>query len=163
MLCQNVKMLASETTNPLMSVLQPPDAVPSVSPVTTRVQLLPFHQLSWENFERLCHRLAAFAGDVEHCARYGRQGEAQAGIDIYARLSDGRYDCVQAKRHDRFGPRKLRDAVDLFLIGKWAERASRFTIVVQAILGSTQDQDEIERQAKRLAEHGIAFSLLDGD
>jgi energy-coupling factor transporter ATP-binding protein EcfA2 len=156
-------MLASETTFPPLTVLQPPDAVPSVLPVNTRTQVLPFDGLSWENFERLCHRLTALGGDVEHCTRYGRQGEAQAGIDIYARLSDGKYHCVQAKRHGSFGPSKLRDTVDLFLAGKWAARASRFTIAVQATLGSTQDQEEIERQAKRLAEHDIVFSVLDGE
>jgi energy-coupling factor transporter ATP-binding protein EcfA2 len=156
-------MLTSETILPLLTVLQPPDAVPSVPPVTTRIQLLPFQQLSWENFERLCHRLTAFGGDVEHCARYGRQGEAQAGIDIYARLSDGKYHCLQAKRHSSFGASKLRDTVDLFLAGKWVTRASRFTVAVQASLGSTQEQEEIERQAKRLAEQGIVFSVLDGE
>jgi hypothetical protein len=56
-----------------LAVLSPPDAVPSERPVETRVQRLPFDSLSWENFERLCHRLTAEDADIEYCARYGRQ------------------------------------------------------------------------------------------
>jgi hypothetical protein len=134
-----------------------------VSPVATRAQLLPFDALSWENFERLCHRLIALDGDVEHCARYGRQGDAQEGIDIFARQADGRYHCLQAKRHRSFGLSKLRDAVDLFLAGSWAARAIRFTIAIQASLRSTKEQDEIERQAVRLGARGIGFTVLDGE
>jgi hypothetical protein len=131
--------------------------------VTTRVQLLPFEAISWENFERLCHRLTALDGDVEHCARYGRQGDAQEGIDIYARQTNGRYHCLQAKRHRHFGPNKLREAVDVFLSGSWAARSDRFTLAVQASLRSTKDQDETERQAARLNARGIIFTVLDGD
>ena len=94
-------LLMPSSTSPLcpLSIHSPPDAVPSTPPVATRAQSLPFGELTWENFERLCHRMAALQGNVEHCARYGLQGEAQEGIDIYARQADGRYTCVQAKRH----------------------------------------------------------------
>jgi energy-coupling factor transporter ATP-binding protein EcfA2 len=102
-------------------------------------------------------------GTVEHCARYGLQGEAQAGIDIYARYADGRYHCLQAKRHKSFGSDKVRAASSLFLEGSWAPRASRFTLAVQADLRSTAVQEEIERQAARLREHGITLNILDGE
>lgn len=163
LLCQNFRMPVPRQTLASANVLGPPDAAPPPPPVTTRNQLLPFGELSWENFERLCHRLTALDGDIEHCARYGRQGEAQGGIDIFARQADGDYHCVQAKRHRSFGPSKLQEAVDVFLSGSWAPRASRFTIAVQALFQSTQEQEEIERQALRLAEHGIAFTMLDGE
>lgn len=156
-------MPTSPSALPPLAVLSPPDVVPSVLPVDTRLQVLPFDALSWENFERLCHRLTALDGDVEHCARYGRQGDAQEGIDIFARQPDGRYHCLQAKRHRSFGVAKLRDAVDLFLAGNWAARAARFTIAVQAPLRSIAVQEEIERQAVRLTALGIAFSALDGE
>lgn len=146
-----------------LAVLSPPDAVPSLPPVDTRIQVLPFDALSWEDFERLCHRLAALDGDVEHCARYGRQGDAQEGIDIFARQADGRYHCLQAKRHRSFGAAKLRDAVDLFVAGSWADRADRLTIAVQAPLRSISVQEEIERQAALLSKRGIAFGALGGE
>jgi hypothetical protein len=43
------------------------------SPAKTRVQRLPFGALTWENFERLCHRLTAQDANLEYCARYGFQ------------------------------------------------------------------------------------------
>lgn len=156
-------MTASSSTLAPLSVLSPPDGVPSVSPVRTRVQKLPFNELTWENFERLCHRLTALDGDVEYCARYGRQGDAQEGIDIFVRQADGRYHCLQAKRHRTFNPAKLRKAVDLFLAGNWAVRAARFTIAVQASLDATKVQEEIELQAARLTARGIIFVALDGE
>lgn len=156
-------MNSSYSTYIPLSILSPPNELPSAPPISTRIQVLPFDALSWENFERLCHRLTALDGDVEHCARYGRQGDAQEGIDIFARQSDGCYHCLQAKRHQRFGATKLRKAVDLFLAGNWAARTARFTIAVQATLRSIEVQEEIERQAARLSALGITFSALDGE
>ena len=146
-----------------LAVLSPPDAVPSELPVVTRVQQLPFGALTWENFERLCHRMTALDGNVEHCVRYGRQGDAQEGIDIFARQVNGRYHCLQAKRHRTFDAAKVRDAVDLFLAGSWVARSASFTITVQASLRSPAVQEEIERQAARLGEIGIDFAMLDGE
>jgi energy-coupling factor transporter ATP-binding protein EcfA2 len=124
--------------------------------------LLPFESLSWENFERLGHRLISLEGDVEYCARYGSQGDAQEGIDIFARLADGRYHCVQAKRHRLFGAAKLRKAVDTFLAGDWAVRASHFTIMVQAPLRSIKVQEAVEKLAERLSKLGIVFVAIGG-
>lgn len=145
------------------SVTSPPDGVPPAPPVTTRTQCLPFGELTWENFERLCLRLVGLEGDVVHCARYGRQGEAQAGIDVYGRQTNGRYHCLQAKRHQSFGAAQIRNAVDVFLGGNWASCAERFTIAVQTSLRSTTVQDEIEQQAARLAARGVVFVALDGE
>ncbi|MBB5720194.1 energy-coupling factor transporter ATP-binding protein EcfA2 [Stakelama sediminis] len=155
--------MRSEVPSAITGLFGPPDGVPPSPPTQTRAQLLPFAELSWENFERLCHRLAALDGNVEHCARHGRQGDAQAGIDIYARYPDGRYHCLQVKRHSNFGPAKIREAVTLFLTGDWASRADRFTLAVQSSLQSAAVQLEIERQATRLRKQGIALSTLDGE
>jgi hypothetical protein len=77
----------------------PADAVPANPPVITRVQVLPFGELTWENFERLCYRLAGSAERVEYVARYGRSGQAQQGIDLFARMANGKYEVWQAKRY----------------------------------------------------------------
>lgn len=77
-------------------------------PVDTREQVLPFDCLAWENFERLCLKLALERGKVDHAvdhaagdretgrmsareARaqgglYGTRGQKQQGIDLYVRL-----------------------------------------------------------------------------
>lgn len=156
-------MLGSPTIIQSPCLVGPADGVPTILPVTTREQVLPFGQLTWENFERLCHRLACLDGDVDHAARYGRSGDTQEGLDVYARQVNGRYHCIQAKRHKSFAAGQIADAVNLFLSGSWAPRAERFTIVVQASLRSTAVQDEIERQAARLSAQGIAFVALDGE
>lgn len=146
-----------------LAALGPPDSVPAQPPVATRLQLLPFDALTWENFERLCHRIISLDANVEHCARYGRQGEAQEGIDMYARQLDGHYHCLQAKRHHTFSPSKLRDAVSLFLKGGWASRTAHLSIAVQASLRSAKQQEAIEQQCKRLADQGINLTVMDGE
>ena len=141
----------------------PPDRVPAAQPVVTRAQSLPFADLSWENFERLCHQLVNLDASVEYAARFGRQGDRQEGIDIFGRLFDGRYHCLQAKRHKSYSAANLRAAVDLFLEGDWAGQASRFTLATQASLQSTTLQEEIEAQHRRLKAHGISFTALGGE
>jgi energy-coupling factor transporter ATP-binding protein EcfA2 len=150
-------------SNPLLAIHTPPDTVPTDLPVETRARRLPFEALTWQNFERLCLRLTAQDANVEFCSLYGVQGEAQEGIDIFARQADGHYHCLQAKRHRNYGAPQLRQAVDLFLDGSWADRAARFTIAAQASFASTAVQEEIERQANRLKVSGIRFVALDGD
>lgn len=124
---------------------------------------LPFGQLSWENFERLCHRLAERDGQVESASRYGRQGQAQQGIDIFARLSSGRYEVWQAKRYRTFTATQLRKAVKAFLDGSWVGRTERLVIAIQATLDDVVIQDEIERQTTALAGKGVILSVMGGD
>lgn len=87
-------------------------------PVRGRLQNLPFGELEWENFERLCYRTARQTGDVERWAvLYGGRGQKQDGIDIYVRRpATSRYVCWQSKRHKmpgglggRAGNRNSRD------------------------------------------------------
>lgn len=159
----DARLSTSRTAVAVLGILTPPDAVPDRPPTRTRNQRLPFEDLTWENFERLCLRLVATRADVEHCARFGLPGEAQAGIDIFARRSDGTYQCLQAKRQREFGAAKVTAAVDLFLGGEWAVRSPDFTLAVQTELSSSAVQREIERQAGRLRQKGITLHVLDGE
>src|SRR3954466_8204501 len=75
--------------------LQVPPRGPFPSPpVATRPQTLPFHDLAWEDFERLCLRLLQRSTDIAHLEvrrtgpvtrLYGSRGQEQAGIDVYSR------------------------------------------------------------------------------
>jgi hypothetical protein len=40
-------------------------------PVETAAQVLPFEELSWEDFEKLCLRLVGMEANVEHHQPYG--------------------------------------------------------------------------------------------
>jgi hypothetical protein len=143
-------------------LISQPDQIVSVSPVHTRLQTLPFGELSWQNFERLLFRLAGLDGHVEHCSLFGRQGQGQQGIDVYARLKSGRYICWQAKNYERFSRTNLRDAVTTFLKGKWASRTERFVLCVRAGLNDTRLQVAAEDQATRLRDKGVVFDPMDG-
>ena len=70
-------------------LLELPESVIDAPPVEPRVPELPFEQLSWRDFERLVFRLARTDADVVYCAPYGRSGQAQHGIDVYARMTGG--------------------------------------------------------------------------
>jgi len=81
--------------------LELPPNIVVLPPVVTKAQTLPCSQLLWENFERLCIRLASLDGDIDHCRLYGTRGQRQHGIDLYARgKSSEKIPClpVQAVR-----------------------------------------------------------------
>jgi hypothetical protein len=145
-------------------VLEPPEAAEIAPPVDTLAQELPFSEITWQNFERLCLRLAGSDGDVEYYRLYGTEGQEQGGIDIYVRrTSTTRYASWQSKRHKSFAPAKIDEAVTDFLAGPWAEKSDRFVLCVQASLRPTDAQDKIEMCAARLREKGIEFQPLDGE
>ena len=131
-------------------------------PVETRIPELPCDQLSWRNFERLVFRVVRKNVDVVYCAPYGRSGQAQDGIDVYARLSGGRHVCWQARNRKNVRASDIKKAVDDFLSGKWAASAERFVLCVRASLADTALQDTIEAQAARLHGKGIVFECVDG-
>jgi len=96
---------------------------PAVAPPTvSREQVLPLGSLSWENFERLCFRLAHRGGDVENARIYGERGQAQEGIDLYVRRATGDYATWQCKRYQEIKATDIKNAVMKFLEGDWAGR-----------------------------------------
>jgi hypothetical protein len=140
----------------------PPDTVPRDSPVETRVQRLPFDVLTWENFERLCFRLAAADGDVAHWALFGRAGQSQNGIDIFVRhRSRARYTCWQVKKRNTFTAGLLRQAINRFLDGQWAKTTDRFILCVHSGLRDARIQTAIEVEAAKLRRQGIDLVPLD--
>jgi NACHT domain len=127
-----------------------------------RLQSLPISKLSWENFERLCLRLARLDTELETCRVYGTPGQTQEGIDVYAvERTSGKPRVLQCKRVKRFGPSNLSAAVDFFLNGTWASTATRFTFCTTFRLESTKLTTEIEKQRERLRAAGIQFEVWD--
>jgi Restriction endonuclease len=119
-------------------------------------------KLSWENFERLCLRLARLDAELETCRVYGTPGQSQEGIDVYAvERSSGKHRVLQCKRVGQFAPSTLSAAVDLFLSGTWASTARRFTICTTFRLESTKLTGEIEKQREKLRAAGIEFEVWD--
>ncbi|MBB5364654.1 hypothetical protein [Deinococcus humi] len=136
-------------------------------PVDPRLQGLPYHELSWQDFERLCLRLAHRDTAVEGCRLYGEQGDAQAGIDLYARELDGeKYVVYQCKRVKEFGPANIKAAVDKFLEADGFVRRDRISIFVLCTMESLRGQqrdDMFRDQQEALKAHNIEFKRWDAD
>jgi hypothetical protein len=140
---------------------QGPDGKRPRPPVSTSEQDLPLGELGWQDFERLCLRLASRDGKPEHVQQFGTTGQAQAGIDIYSRATDGSYVAYQCKRQAMLRPADLRSAVARFLAGEWARKSTRFVLCTSASTRPTELVAEIERLAGTLRSRGILFEVWD--
>jgi hypothetical protein len=139
---------------------EPPSGTKPVPPARTAPQELPFGQLDWGDFEKLCERLATLEGSPERVARYGTRGQSQAGIDIYSRLpNDGGYVVYQCKRYETLFPSHIRNAVSEFLSHHWSSVAKRFVFCTSHSLVPTSLADEVEVQANRLKECNPPIAL----
>lgn len=149
----------------LPSWLSLPPTGDVLPPVVSRAQTLPLSALTWENFERLCVRLALLEADIEHCQLYGVRGQDQHGIDLYGRLRApiGAFAAYQCKNVRAFGATDLKSAVDTFLEGRWATSATRFVVCTTASLVGTSSADALEVQTTRLRERGIALIPWDSE
>lgn len=133
-------------------------------PVHSNLQELPFKELSWENFEKLCLRLARLETDVEHCRRYGVKGDTQDGIDLYARhRTSASYVVYQCKNEKQFGATKIENAVTEFLGGEWAKKGNTFVLCTRESLAPTGRAKELEKQSKKLKGNGISLIAWDSD
>lgn len=151
----------TEQSNGFGHLTSPPEACGAV-PIATRPQLLPLGSLRPKDFERLCFRLARLDAAVESCRIYGVDGQAQQGIDLYVRRSDGSYMVIQCKRSsDDFTPAEITSAVDTFLDRDWAANAKVFVLAVTANLERTQLADRIEEERTKLDARGIRFDVWD--
>lgn len=138
----------------------PTGAAPN-PPVRPRTDVLPFTSLTWEDFERLCVRLAERGANVEAAWAYGTSGHAQHGIDVLVRLPDGTYHVWQSKRHKSISKTKIDAAVQYFLRRKWGQRATRFVLAVACEFSSPAVIDAIEAARDKLRARNIEFEPLD--
>ena len=139
---------------------------PGPPPITvvTQLQSLPFGDLRWDDFEKLCLRLARSDHEVQDARRYGIPGQDQYGIDLFARRAGtGGYTVYQCKKVERFGPSDIGAAVDDFLEGPWATQADRFVLCTSLPLAPTQLADRLKTEKERMAKHGIALRTWDAD
>ncbi len=131
-------------------------------PVETKKHELPFEELSWQDFEKLCLRVVLLEAQVEDARQYGVQGDDQQGIDIFARIRGSeKYKTYQCKNVQDFGPAKIRAAVRLFRKGNWRSRSNEFVLCTREQLQSKQRSDEVIFQRRLLAKAGIQFTEWD--
>jgi hypothetical protein len=130
-------------------------------PVRTRPSLLPFHELTPEDFERLCLRLSERSATAEAAWVYGKTGHAQHGIDVLIRIADGAFHVWQSKRYKKITKATIKEAVAFFLKHKWAKQARRFVLAVACRFESPAVIDAIEAARTALRARNIELEALD--
>jgi len=149
-----------------------PSSSKILPPVKTKIQFLPFDQLTWENFEKLCYRLIYLETDIEFCHDYGVKGDEQQGIDIFARKKDQNHIVLQCKKQKGFGPQKIKQAINKFIednssISKdnkdkqypapnWLELADTFILCIQEEL-TKQRTDALIKGNQDLSNYKISL------
>lgn len=135
-------------------------------PVQTRPALLPVGELTPENAERLFTRLLETEAHIEHAALFGLPGQAQAGIDVYARTTPSLdltaaavkgFVALQSRRVRSLTAASIASAVKDFLAGEWADRCSRFYYATSSSLRDTNLDAAVRSARETLAEKGIEF------
>ena len=135
-------------------------------PVETKAQLLPVGQLAWENAERLFLRLLHTQAPVQFAKLFGIPGQAQGGIDAYARLpldlgdssADTKdYLSLQSRRVKTLTEAGIKSAVDDFLKGEWANRSKRFYFATSVDLRERGLDQAVRDVTDKLAKQQIEF------
>lgn len=107
----------SQTPLPAYLSKKPDKNRPVPPPTRTRAQSLPFSDLIWENFERLCKALVETDSEIKACNLYGRLGHCQNGIDLIAipkDLTDNKPRVYQCKRVEKYTAAQIKGAVKKF-------------------------------------------------
>lgn len=133
-------------------------------PPEVRAYELPVWELPWGTFESLCERLARHDGGAMGARRYGRGGQKQHGIDIYAVRPTGRYRVWQCKQYETIKDLDVIAAAKEFLKGPWAEKADNFTFCTSLLVADTTVENDAVAARKLLAKHkpSIEFEFWDG-
>jgi len=149
---------------PIPTYLEVPPSTEVSPPVEPKKQELPFSELAWEDFEKLCLRLVRLEADVEHCQVYGKKGQKQEGIDLYARMkSSEKYYVYQCKRVKDFDAGKIKEAVKKLLDGNWVDKTEVFILCTSEKMDSTDRAEEIEAQNEELKKRNITLLSWDGN
>ena len=90
-------------------LLTPATGVGPSLPVHTLNQTLPLHELTWEDFERLCLRLLRLEARAVRAALYGVPGQAQQGIDAYAIGPTTPDEATSSRPHVVLQSRRIKD------------------------------------------------------
>jgi len=119
------------------------------------------HKMGEYIFQDMCRDLFQMESGITTCEVYGKRGQGQDGIDLFAhRKSSGEIEVGQCKCYEKFSWRKIRDASDEFFRfwDRWSnEGVKRFVLFVACNLDGRKEVDEISSQRKRFAKLGIEY------
>lgn len=107
------------------------------APVMASIEVLPFDELSWENFERIQWRILQNVEGLREARLYGTKGQKQHGLDVVALSAFGEGVALQSKNYKRFGSAELRAAVEKFQNTERPFEVSRLIVGVSSMANST--------------------------
>lgn len=129
-----------------LNYLQSPPSQ-NYSPVIDGNQIeLPLKEMTWENFEKLCLTLVQeHSGfDISDCDIYGRKGQKQEGIGIYARREINKYHAFQCKRYQTLSASNLVSILREFEQGNWYSKCEKFVLCITVDFTDVILQDKFE-------------------
>jgi hypothetical protein len=112
---------------------------------------------TWEQFEELCADVFAEDLRLENLVRHGRAGQAQCGIDIFARATNG-WIGIQCKRKSRWPERRVtKKQVDAEIgeARKFKPKLSSFYIVTTA-----PDDAPLQEHVRLINEENLSKGLF---
>jgi hypothetical protein len=103
---------------------------------------------SWEEFESLCCDLYERIWNDNGTQKHGRQGQPQAGVDVYGRPDGKNYAGVQCKKKERWPPSDLTvDEIDeeIKKAKTWKPGLKRFIIATTA-----PNDQKVQKHARKI-------------
>lgn len=122
--------------------------------------------MHYTTFEQFCWWLLKKDETFVGCYRLGGIGKTQDGIDLFAidKQHPQMLHVFECKAWKRFSATRLKDAVDAFLKGGWANRTKRITIIIgQPSIEGTPLAHRWIIDRERLKQAGIDGELWTGD
>lgn len=132
-------------------------------PIISNDITLPLEQMSWEDFEKLCLRMVEFVErfDRSDCEIYGRKGQKQDGVDIYALKENGKYHLFQCKRYKSISTTDLNNIFSEFQNGEWYSKSEKFFICTSANFDDIHLQKRFEQLKKEYKKKEIRVEKWD--
>jgi len=115
-------------------------------PISGNHMELPLKKMQWGDFEKLCLRMVEYVEGFErrNCEIFGRQGQKQNGIDIYARKGVDNYYSFQCKRYDSISLSVLDNIFLEFEKGEWLPKTKKFYLCTTADFSDVKLQKRFE-------------------
>lgn len=111
-------------------------------PVSPRPSALRLDELPWERFEAFAHDLIARLPGYSGCHRYGKQGQVQRGIDVFADNAGGQRWAFSNKRYKRYQVNHVSEH-----ISETTYSADQYVILLSSV-ASTDVRDEVAKHPK---------------
>ena len=117
-------------------------------PTVTSSTELPFRDLDWKEFERLCQDIVREDG-FEDVHRYGTQGQPEDGVDFVGVSPEGVRTAFQVKQVASLSAGELRAAVRAYTEGRFAPPETDAFVVCLSVEGNDSNLQQALREAQK--------------